>query len=210
MVSEAFLKVKEGHFVTVKRNSRAGLELCVVELKEEATSVKILERERGGKRQIAFSFPSTDGHYSPKVNKKKLQLEKIADVSEIHEPYHWFEKVDLHINEHYGLRSVGNPVKTVRHALSSQMKHEETNHTFDNKTADFPAGVNRQRVPGQSVAKSPEAEVCVRLFLESLPKKLSFAKENLRRHSAAEQTQHFGHILSEDFSFLSPEDHLTV
>ncbi|KAI4791662.1 hypothetical protein KUCAC02_033874, partial [Chaenocephalus aceratus] len=70
--------------------------------------------------------------------------------------------------------------------------------------------VNRQRVPGQSVAKSPEAEVCVRIFLESLTKNLSVAKENLRRHSAAEHTQHFGHILSEDFSFLSPGDHLTV
>ncbi|KAI9545895.1 hypothetical protein NQZ68_032608 [Dissostichus eleginoides] len=104
---KAFLKVKEGHFVTVKRISRSGLVLCVVELKEEAPSVKIWTRVRGMKNQIAFSFPSTDGNYSPKVKEKQLQLEKIADVSD-HEPY-WFEKVDLHINEHYGLRSVVNP-----------------------------------------------------------------------------------------------------
>ncbi|KAL3062469.1 hypothetical protein OYC64_002304 [Pagothenia borchgrevinki] len=106
-IHEAFLKVKEGHFVTVKRNSIAGLVLCVVELKEEAPSVKIWTRVSGTKNLIAFSFPSTDGNYSPKVKEKTLQLEKIADVSEIDEPY-WFEKVDLHANEHYGLRSVVN------------------------------------------------------------------------------------------------------
>ncbi|KAF3851416.1 hypothetical protein F7725_013188 [Dissostichus mawsoni] len=110
----------------------------------DAPSVKIWKRVRGMKNQIAFSFPSTDGNYSLKVKEKTLQLEKIADVSD-HEPY-WFEKVDLHINEHYGLRSVVNPghylMKTVRHALSSQMKHEETNYTFDNITADFPAGLD--------------------------------------------------------------------
>lgn len=102
----AFLKVKEGHFVVVKRVSGAGLVLCVVELKQQAHLVKIWKRKKGTKYQIAFSFLRNGDYYSPKVEEKKLQLEKIADVSD-HESY-WFEKVDLQINEHYGLRSVVN------------------------------------------------------------------------------------------------------
>lgn len=106
MVHKSFLKVKEGHFVAVKRISGAGLELCVVELKNQASSVKIWTREKETKYQIAFSFLRDGNDYSPKVKEEKLQLEKIADVSD-HEHY-WFEKVDLQINEHYGLRSVVN------------------------------------------------------------------------------------------------------
>lgn len=101
----AFLKVKEGHYVTVKRNSIAGLVLCVVELKEEATFLVKVWTRNGTTNQIAFSFKKNEVNYSLKVEEKKLQL---ADVSEIHEPY-WFEKVNLNANEYYGLQSVVNP-----------------------------------------------------------------------------------------------------
>ncbi|KAI4820450.1 hypothetical protein KUCAC02_028427 [Chaenocephalus aceratus] len=127
-----------------RRISGAGLELCVVELKNQASSVKIWTREKETKYQIAFSFLRDGDDYSPKVKEEKLQLEKIADVSD-HEPY-WFEKVDLQINEHYGLRSVVNG-----HYLSQLednnkettvfcLSEDKTNYTFDNITADFPAG----------------------------------------------------------------------
>ncbi|KAI4820448.1 hypothetical protein KUCAC02_028425 [Chaenocephalus aceratus] len=190
MVRKSFLKVKEGHFVAVKRISGAGLELCVVELKNQASSVKIWTREKETKYQIAFSFLRDGDDYSPKVKEEKLQLEKIADVSD-HEPY-WFEKVDLQINEHYGLRSVVNGhylMKTVRHALSSQMssqmKREETNYTFDNITADFPAGgpPSQQKEPvrvnGQEVRFFTPVRRSVRIERSSLRYPASLQEHDL-------------------------------
>ncbi|KAE8291793.1 hypothetical protein D5F01_LYC09154 [Larimichthys crocea] len=120
----AVVKDKDGKFLTVE-DTPDGLKMCAVEQQNEenAPCVQIKRRERNNTNEVAFIFKYKDTHYFPKVDGKKLKLEKAAGstVSSGGQSA-WFQKVNQGHGEHYSLRSVAAPLLYLSRRLSSKRK----------------------------------------------------------------------------------------
>lgn len=109
---QCVLTIKEGKYVTV-RKFRGELKLCIEESQDnEVVIIRQRYPEKGGGVEMAFEFPHSAKHCSPKVEENSLKLEWSDNNSDLPE-CHWFKRINDGNGEIYCLKSVVSPERYI-------------------------------------------------------------------------------------------------